>query len=92
MKREKRKKWKFIKGFCREIKYWFIAEYKIVRKLIYALSRKNDEAKIRKAFDTHISTFTDKFGYDKGMERYYIFTSNINNALRMEKRLKKIRK
>lgn len=86
------KNWKVTKEFGREIKYWFIAEYKIIRKLTYALSRKKDEMKIRNAFENNISMFVNKYGYDKGMERFYNLATTMNNGVRMHKRINKIRR
>ena len=42
--------WEIVEEFGREIQYWLIAEYEVFTRLSYALNRKKDELKIRKAF------------------------------------------
>lgn len=71
----------------REIKYWSIAEYKIIEKLFNALSNKKDEIKVRKAFINNRKFFIDKYGYDKGMNYYFVFSSKINRSVKLNKRM-----
>jgi len=82
--------WELMKEFGREIQYWAIAEYKIFTKLSYALNRKKDEVKVRKAFKNNKSMFINKHGYDKGTHLFNDFSASINNGVRLYKRLEKI--
>lgn len=79
--------WLLARELVREIQYWFIAEYKIITKLSYALNRKRNEIKVRKAFDSNKKFFTDKFGYDKGMNYFYMFSTKINRGAELNKRM-----
>ena len=82
--------WALTKEFGRVIKGWAIAEYKIVRKLTYALNKKKEEVKIRKAFESNMTNFVNKYGYDVGMERYHRLVRGIQSGIHLDKRLVKI--
>lgn len=79
--------WELVKELGREVQYWLIAEYKIFTKLSYALSRKKNEIKVRKAFDSNKKFFTEKFGYDKGMNYFNTFSSKLNRGVELNKRM-----
>ena len=79
--------WELVKELGREVQYWLIAEYRILTKLSYALNRKRNEIKVRKAFDSNKKFFTEKFGYDKGMNYFYTFSSKINRGAELNKRM-----
>lgn len=81
-----------LKEFINLIKCWFIVEYKIIRKLVYALDRKKDEVKIRVAFENYMHNLVNKYGYDRGMKIFYNLSFNLNKSIKLNKRVKKIGK
>jgi len=82
--------WEIVEEFGREVQYWLIAEYKIFTRLSYALNRKKDEVKIRKAFKSKKNIFIEEYGYERGTKLFYSLSSGINNSVKFHHRMKKL--
>lgn len=79
--------WDITKEFGSVVKNWFIAEYRIVRRLGYALSRKTGEIKVRNKFEKHISSFTNQYGYEDGIKRFNKMASILNDSAKLHKKM-----
>lgn len=84
-----KRNWEITKQIFREIKYWAIAEYEIIRKLKYAISRKKQEAKISRLFESNMVNFINQYGYEIGMKKYDRLVKGISYSVNFEKRLVK---
>ena len=82
-----KRNWEITKQIFKEIKYWAIAEYEIIRKLKYAISRKKQEAKISRLFESNMSNFINQHGYEMGMKKYNRLVKGISFSVNFEKRL-----
>jgi hypothetical protein len=82
--------WELACEVGREIKFWEIAKYGFFKKLYHALSRKKSEIKIRNTFSNTKRFFVAKYGYYNGTMMFNALSTNINNSVRLNKRVLKL--